>query len=63
METWRSLSAGGATVSVGSEDFQMSAPPVAAEPVSETAIVDEVEQSVPDLAAIERRYPLLRNTL
>ena len=63
VETWRSLSAGGATASVGSEDFQMSAPPVAAEPVPETAIVDEVEQSVPDLAAIERRYPLLRNTL
>jgi uncharacterized repeat protein (TIGR03809 family) len=89
VETWRSLSAGGAIASAGSNNVQTSAPPVAPEPVPETAVaieaattlsdqassvpevdlpsleraLEEVEERVLDLAAIERRYPLLRNTL
>jgi hypothetical protein len=89
VETWRSLSAGGAIASAGSNNVQTSAPPVALEPVPEIAVaikaattstdrassapeddlpalqrtLEEVEEPVLDLTAIERRYPLLRNTL
>ena len=89
VETWRSLSAGGAIASAGPNNVQTSAPPVAREPVPEIDVAihpattttdqassapeadlpalqraaEEVEDQVLDLAAIERRYPLLRNAL